>query len=74
MSKQWMKKKEQPDDSKQKSWADCGYLTLSKKGNVLSIVIKNQRFISKIDEVRGVLDGKRNYCLIFEHVKEEPGE
>jgi len=56
--------------SKEKQWEDCGYITISKSGKALSVVVKHKRFISNIDEVRGVLDGERNYCLVFEHIKE----
>ena len=65
-----MKKEEQPSEEKKHTWKDCGYLTLSKSGKVLSVVVKHQRFISNLDEVGDVLDGKRNYCLIYEHMKE----
>ena len=52
-------------------WKDCGYLTISKSGKVLSVVVKHQRFISNLDEVGDVLDGKRLYCLIYEFVGEK---
>ena len=69
MSKPW-KKKEEP---KKKSWADCGYLTISKSGKVLSVVVKNQRYVVNLEEAAEVLDGKRNYTLIFEFVGEKVG-
>jgi hypothetical protein len=49
-------------------WKDCGYLTISKKGNVLSVVVKNQRYVVNLEEAAEVLDGKRRYTLVFEHV------
>lgn len=69
VSKPW-KKKEEP---KKKSWADCGYLTISKSGKVLSVVVKNQRYVANLDETADILDGKRRYTLIYEFVGEKVG-
>jgi hypothetical protein len=51
-----------------RSWADCGYITLSKSGKVLSVVVKHQRYVANLEETEEVLDGKRRYTLVFEHV------
>jgi len=74
MSKSWMKKKEQPNVEHKRKWADVGYLAISKNGNVLSIVIKNHRYVSNLEEVSEVLGGKMNYALIYEVVGERSGQ
>lgn len=71
MSKSWMKKKEPPSGGPEKSWNDCGYVTLSKKGNVLSIVVKHQRYVVNLKEAAEVVDGQRDYALVFEFVGEK---
>jgi len=71
MSKSWMEKKEPPRGGPEKSWNDCGYVTLSKNGNVLSIVIKHQRYVVNLKEAAEVVDGQRNYALVFEFVGEK---
>ena len=63
-----MKKEEQPSEEKKRTWLDCGYLTISKSGKVLSVVVKHQRYVVNLEETAEVLDGKRNYTLIFEFV------
>lgn len=77
MSKPWMKKKEQPveteDGKPARKWNDCGYVTVSKKGNVLSIVIKHQRYVANLEEATEVIDGQRDYALIYEFVGERVG-
>jgi hypothetical protein len=62
------KKEEQPAEEKKRTWVDCGYVTISKSGKVLSVVVKNQRYVVNLEEAAEVLDGKRNYTLVFEHV------
>ena len=52
-------------------WKDIGYISISKKGTVLSVVVKHKRYIVHLDEAREVLDGKRNYALIYEYQKEK---
>jgi hypothetical protein len=47
-------------------WKDCGYFSLTKNGRKVSIIIKKVRYITSLEEVKDVLDGKRNYALIFE--------
>lgn len=54
--------------SNEKHWNDCGYLTISKSGKVLSIVVKHKRYVANLDDIAQVLDGTKNYTLIFEHV------
>lgn len=47
-------------------WKSCGYLSLTKNGKKLSIVVKHVRYFISLAEVKDVLDGKRNYTLILE--------
>jgi hypothetical protein len=54
-------------------WSDCGYLTLSKSGKVLSVVVKKKRYVVNLEETEEVLDGKRNYALIYEFAGEKIG-
>jgi hypothetical protein len=71
MSKSWMKKTEPPvktEEGKPANWKDCGYLTISKKGNVLSVVIKHQRYVVNLNEATEVIEGQREYTLIYEFV------
>lgn len=47
-------------------WKDCGYLSLTKDGKKVSVVVKKVRYFMVLDEVRDVLDKKKDYALIFE--------
>lgn len=51
-------------------WKDCGYISLSKSGKVLSIVVKHKRYIANLDEAAQVFLGAREYTLIWESTKE----
>lgn len=51
-----------------RSWVDVGYVSLSKSGKALSIVVKHKRYIANLEEIAQVLDGTKEYTLIFEHV------
>ena len=84
MSKSWMKKKEeQPSvpigtvplgtEEKKHAWEHCGYLTISKSGEVLSVVVKKKRYVVNLEETEEVLEGRRNYTLIYEYVGEKVG-
>jgi hypothetical protein len=52
-------------------WKDCGYLSFTKKGDKVLIVVKRARYVADLKEVTDVLDGKRSYTLIFEPPTEE---
>ena len=74
MSKPWQKNKEkQQSPEKKRSWVDCGYLTLSKSGEVLSVVVKKKRYVVNLEEATEVVDGERNYTLIYEFVGDKNG-
>jgi len=52
-------------------WKDCGYVSLTKNGKNLSVVIKHVRYFVKIDEVKEVLEGKKAYTLVYEPPQKE---
>ena len=68
MSKPWQKNKEKQQEG---TWKDCGYLTISKSGKVLSVVVKEKRFVVNLEQATEVIYGQRNYTLIYEFVGEE---
>lgn len=47
---------------------DCGYLSLSKSGKVVSIVVKRKRYIANLKEVRQVVYGAREFTPILKSV------
>jgi hypothetical protein len=48
------------------TWKDCGYVSFTKKGDRLLIVLKHQRYVADLKGVKAVLDGKQTYTLIYE--------
>jgi len=52
-------------------WKDCGYVSLTKNGKQLSIVVKHVRYFVKIDEARLVLEGRKAYTLVYEPPQKE---
>lgn len=48
---------------------DCGYLSLSKSGKVVSIVVKRERYIANLKEARQVAYGARDYTAILKSVE-----
>jgi len=51
-------------------WKDCGYLSLTKDGKKVSVVLKKARYIANLEELRKVLDGKKTYTFILEPSEE----
>jgi hypothetical protein len=47
-------------------WKDCGYLRLSKSGKKINIVIKHDRYVADLKAFKKVLEGQKNYTLIYE--------
>ena len=47
-------------------WKDCGYLSLTKDGKKVSVVVKRIRYIANLEELKAVLEGKLNYTDILE--------
>lgn len=52
-------------------WKDCGYLSLTKDGKKVAVVIKHVRYMAKLEELRKVLDGKQSYTYILEPSSEK---
>lgn len=52
-------------------WKDCGYVSYTKSGKQILVVLKRQRYVVKIDELKQVLDGKKDYTLIYEPPTQE---
>jgi hypothetical protein len=48
---------------------DCGYFTLTKDGKKVSVVVHHVRYLLSLDEVKAVLEGRRNYTLVFEFLE-----
>ena len=48
------------------TWKDCGYVSFTKKGDRLLIVLKHQRYVADLKGVKAVLDGKQTYTFIYE--------
>jgi hypothetical protein len=51
-------------------WKDCGYISLTKDGRGVTVVLKHARYYVKLSEAKDVLDGKVKYVLIYEPQKE----
>jgi hypothetical protein len=47
-------------------WKDCGYLSLTKNGKKVAVVVKHARYVVSLEEAREVLSGKQAYTLIYE--------
>lgn len=47
-------------------WHSCGYISLTKDGKKLRVVVKKANFIADLNHVKAVLDGKLGYTEIFE--------
>ena len=45
---------------------DVGYLSLTKDRKMVSITVKQVRYLVSLEEVRAVLDGKLNFVEIFD--------
>jgi hypothetical protein len=48
------------------TWKDCGYVSFTKKGDRILIVLKHQRYVADLKGVKAVLDGKQPYTFIYE--------
>jgi len=51
-------------------WKDCGYFSLTKNGQKVSVVIKHVRYFLVL-QVKDVLGGSRHYALVFEPLTKE---
>jgi acid phosphatase class B len=52
-------------------WKDCGYVSLTKNGKNLKVVVKHTTYFVKIDEAKKVLEGKKPFTLVFEPPQKE---
>lgn len=49
-------------------WKDCGYVSLTRDGKKILVVLKRVRYVASLEELREVLDGKKAYTLVLEHL------
>jgi len=47
-------------------WKDCGYLSLTKDGKRVLVVLKRSRYVLSLEEAREVLAGKQACTLVYE--------
>jgi hypothetical protein len=47
-------------------WKDCGYLSLTKDGMKVAVIIKHFQYVLSLEESREVLEGKQAYTVIYE--------
>jgi len=47
-------------------WKSCGYLSLTKGGNNVAVVVKRMRYVASLDDVKAILEGKLDYTQIYE--------
>ena len=47
-------------------WKSCGYISLTKDGKKLRVVVRKMKYIANLDDVKAVLDGERSYTEILE--------
>lgn len=52
-------------------WRDCGYLSLTKDGKHLKVVLKHVTYFLKLEEAKDILDGKQGYTLVYEPSEQE---
>ena len=48
------------------NWKDCGYLSLTKDGKKVTVMVKHVRYIANLEELKAVLEGKLNFTDVFE--------
>jgi hypothetical protein len=51
-----------------KNWKDCGYLAFTKSKKGVLLVLRHKRYFLKLDEVKAVLEGSKDYTLVYHHV------
>jgi hypothetical protein len=47
-------------------WKDRAYLCISKSGKKINVVIKHGRYVADLKAFREVLEGQKNYTLVYE--------
>lgn len=53
------------------NWKDCGYLSLTKDGKKITVMLKHERYLANKEELKAVLDGKQKFTLILEPITEK---
>lgn len=48
------------------NWRSCGYLSLTKDGKKVTVMVKHVRYVANLNELKAVLEGKLGYTEIFE--------
>ena len=52
------------------NWKSSGYLSLTKDGKKVTVMVKHVRYITSQEELKAVLEGKLNFTDIFEPTTE----
>jgi hypothetical protein len=47
-------------------WKDCGYISLTKSGRGVTVMVKHTLYYVKLEELKSVLDGKVKCTLVYE--------
>ena len=48
------------------NWKSSGYLSLTKDGKKVTVMVKHVRYIANKEDLKAVLEGKLNFTDIFE--------
>jgi len=48
------------------NWKSTGYLSLTKDGKKVTVMVKHVRYIANLKELQDVLEGKLNFTEVFE--------
>ena len=52
------------------NWEDCGYISLTKDGKNVTVKVKDVGYFVKLVELREVLEGKKDFVLIYEPLRD----
>lgn len=52
-------------------WKDCGYVSLTKSKTGVLLVVKHVHYFLKLEEVKAVMNGQRDFTLVYEPEKVE---
>ena len=52
-----------------KNWKDCGYISLTKDTKNITVKVKGVGYFVKLAELKEVLEGKKDFVLIYEPIK-----
>lgn len=51
------------------NWKDCGYISLTKDRKNVTVKVKNVGYFVKLAELKEVLEGKKDFILIYEPLR-----